>query len=1402
MTTIDERVVSMKFNNSAFQKNIEQTTKSLTDLKSKLTFEKASESLSRLSAIGTRFNLSNISSSLDTISNKFTELNGVAIVALGNIATKAISAGAQLLKSLTITPINAGLDEYELKMGSIQTILANTSKYGTTLKDVNSALDALNDYSDKTIYNFGAMTKNIGLFTNAGIKLEDAVSMIKGFSNAAAASGVTAENAAGAAYQLSQAMSAGTVRLMDWRSLTNAGMGGANMKQGLVDLAQSMGTLGKLTPTGVMKDFNGSLQQGWLSADVMTKYLSIMAGDMNEAEMATLGLSKAQIKNFKQQQKTAEEAATKIRTYTQLLGTLKESVASSWAETFSLVIGDFNEATDLFTNVNNEFGKLISASSNARNNLLKDWKDLGGRTKLIDGIANIFKALKSVIDPIAKAFREIFPATTAKQLYDLTSAFTNFTKNLIIGKKVSNDLKRTFKGLFAVLDIIGMVFKAAFEAIGALLGPVSKTGNGIASFTGDIGDFLVSVRDFIKSGNIFGNVFTFIGNAIKFPIDLFNQLTNALTNNNPVVSGTADVWKNLSNVFMGIWEFIKPGIDWLMNALKLLGEGIISFFKTLDFNSFLALGATGLLGALTAGVFKISKILKGGLDAFKDGFFTGLTSRIKDILNTVKDTLKSLQTEVQSRTIKNIAVALLILAGAVLILSFIPVDRLVSSLTALTVMLVQLMAIMVLFEKNIASKGAAKFVFITGALILLSTAMLIFATAVTIISKLSWDELARGLVGMSFALILMLNASKFISKNVGNITVAAFAIGILSAALLVLGSALKLFASMTWEEIGKSLTVLGSLLIMLSLFTATMDKIGLAVVNVFTFLALAAALSLMAYVLKQFSKLSWEEIAKGLITMALSLGIIAGALKLIPLTAGVTALNLIAVAGALFVIANVLEKMAGMTWDEVGRGLTVMAGSLAILAGALYLMTGTLAGAGALIVAALALSILAVPLKIFSTLNWEQVAVGLVFLAGSLAIIAGAGYLLIGALPGLLGLGAAILLVGIGAYAAGIGLFLISGAIVAITAALSIGAVALVEFVKLLIGLIPSLAEKMAEGFIAFIKSIGASTDVIFVTMVNLLTTIVNAIATVAPLVIKTVYDLIWTILSTIEKNLPRFIKSGSNILVAFINGIANNLPRIINAGANLIVAYLRGIKKEFPRIVDEGFKTVIGFIDGLAEAIKVNAPKLREAGQNLAFEILNGITGGLAGGARDLFNGAVDLGNEALEGIKSALGIKSPSKEFMEIGRFSNLGLANGLSKYSNIAVDAATNVGLSAVDSLKKSVSKISELAFNELDMNPTIRPVLDLSAIKKDSLSIGSMLQPASISVGSAYAQASSIALEQRASRSESSVSTEETSISSDTNITFIQNNNSPKALSASEIYRQTKNQISAVKLTTAV
>ena len=120
----------------------------------------------------------------------------------------------------------------------------------------------------------------------------------------------------------------------------------------------------------------------------------------------------------------------------------------------------------------------------------------------------------------------------------------------------------------------------------------------------------------------------------------------------------------------------------------------------------------------------------------------------------------------------------------------------------------------------------------------------------------------------------------------------------------------------------------------------------------------------------------------------------------------------------------------------------------------------------------------------------------------------------------------------------------------------------------------------------------------------------------------------------------------------------------------------------------------------------------------------------------------------------------------------------------------------GGAAIKGMKDSIADISKLVEMDMDMNPTITPVLDLSAIKKDSKLIGGMLSVPSLPIDNAYVRAMSISSDQQQVRAASAVVAQDR-VGGDTNIQFIQNNTSPKALSAAEIYRQTRNQISSVK-----
>lgn len=381
-TTIEQRVVEMRFDNKQFEKNCGQTMTTLEKLKAKLNLPGASKSLENLNKASGKVNMNGLNKAVETVSSKFSAMEVIGITALANITNSAVNAGKRIAKALTIDPVMSGFKEYETQINAVQTILSNTQKEGTTIEVVNTALDELNEYADQTIYNFTEMTRNIGTFTAAGVKLDTSVKAIKGISNLAAVSGSTSQQASTAMYQLSQALASGTVKLMDWNSVVNAGMGGQVFQDALKETARVHGiAIDKMIKQE--GSFRETLSLGWLSSDILTETLEKFTYSAEEGTeewnnyieaLQQKGYTEAQAIEILKLGNNATDAATKVKTFTQLWDVLKESVQSGWAQTWRIIIGDFEEAKSLFSPIA-EFltGKngIITRLSNARNNLLE-----------------------------------------------------------------------------------------------------------------------------------------------------------------------------------------------------------------------------------------------------------------------------------------------------------------------------------------------------------------------------------------------------------------------------------------------------------------------------------------------------------------------------------------------------------------------------------------------------------------------------------------------------------------------------------------------------------------------------------------------------------------------------------------------------------------------------------------------------------------------------------------------------------------------------------------------------------------------------------------------------------------------------------------------------------------------
>lgn len=434
--TVDERVVEMRFDNSQFEKNVSTTMSTLDKFKQKLNFGGVKKGFEEVGSAAQKVDMRGLGAGVDAVSAKFSALQIMGTTALVNITNSAVNAGKRMVNALTLEPVMSGFQEYETQMNAVQTILANTQSKGSTLDDVNKALDELNHYADLTIYNFTEMTRNIGTFTAAGIDLKTSVSAIQGIANLAAVSGSTSQQASVAMYQLSQALAAGTVRLMDWNSVVNAGMGGEIFQNALKKTSELLGT-GAEAAIKAKGSFRESLSTGWLTSQVLTEtlkkfttsganeYVAEYTGLSADAVKATLESAKAQygeanavkeaakalaeksgknreeIEQALQMAQTAENAATKVKTFSQLWDVMKEAAQSGWARTWQIIVGDFEEAKNLLTPLSDFFTGVISKISDARNKLLEGALGMGFKS-LADKFNTIMTPAKNAADTISK----------------------------------------------------------------------------------------------------------------------------------------------------------------------------------------------------------------------------------------------------------------------------------------------------------------------------------------------------------------------------------------------------------------------------------------------------------------------------------------------------------------------------------------------------------------------------------------------------------------------------------------------------------------------------------------------------------------------------------------------------------------------------------------------------------------------------------------------------------------------------------------------------------------------------------------------------------------------------------------------------------------------------------------
>ena len=461
LSNVDKRIVQMEFDNKQFEKDMQVTVKSLHNFEKDLNnvgtsgkaFEGISKGLDSVKANVKGFSLDAVSNAFEKVKVTISGWEMAAMAAITRVVDGAMNAAQNMARSLITGPISQGFEEYELKMNSIQTMLLGSQAIdpSVNLEKVNKTLAELNEYADKTIYSFSDMTENVGKFINAGIKLDDAKAAIMGISNWAAVAGANSQQASHAMYNLSQALATGYVQRIDWKSIENAQMNSIEFMREALSIAQEVGTVAKIQTVegnkyvaltqnnagsnmddtvNAQQMFNQGLQYQWLTTEVLTKTLQKYSDETTE-----LG-------------KKAADAATHVKTFSQLMDTLKEAVGSGWAVTWEHIFGDFEESKKLWTSINDVVGGFINKQADARNAILQSWADMGGRATFFEALKNIVTDISEVMKPIQEAFREIFGGLSASKLISFSRNLANLSYVLEPTKEEILEIKDVFKSLF------------------------------------------------------------------------------------------------------------------------------------------------------------------------------------------------------------------------------------------------------------------------------------------------------------------------------------------------------------------------------------------------------------------------------------------------------------------------------------------------------------------------------------------------------------------------------------------------------------------------------------------------------------------------------------------------------------------------------------------------------------------------------------------------------------------------------------------------------------------------------------------------------------------------------------------------------------------------------------------
>ena len=1312
---VDERVVEMRFNNALFESKVQQTMRSLTALNEKLMFKGAEKGFEKVSDASEKVKFNALLNALDSLSQKFSAVEVIGVTALMRITNQAVDAGERLVKALSLDPIISGFQEYETQINAVQTILANTSSKGTTLDQVNAALDELNHYADLTIYNFTEMTRNIGTFTAAGVDLDTSVSAIKGIANLAAVSGSTSQQASTAMYQLSQALASGTVKLQDWNSVVNAGMGGQVFQDALKETARVHGIA---IDSMIKKEgsFRETLSKGWLTSSILTETLQKFTGDLNEETLKSIGYTDEQIKKIMEMGKTANDAATKVKTFSQLKDTLTEALQSGWTQTWQTIIGDYEEAKELFTRFSDVFSDLINKSSEARNTVLagglnSGWQQLntalgnsadfysqmlekvmlangsisqkqiddagsfakalqqGGVSaeQLQDGLKESYKqlsALGALSDDALKA-KKLDPAqvrSLAKSFEEVNQKVADGSLDLDIYSKKIGELSgrehliesiwNVFEALEKVVEPVARAWQKIFSPISA--DQVYNIAKSIDEFTANLS---ISDETADKIERTFSGIFAVLNVGKNMLLTIGKALGKAFNAVSPLAGGFLSITAALGDCLVEMANAVnnsrafKTTLDGIYWIIGKVSEGMQAF--------------AGVLTNVSNNVSVVFDPLKT-LGEWFENFISFITPKLKWLADKIGEIFEELGSgasgafgNLNGNALWGFANAGMIAGLIAGIKGFLEAFKDIGSTVKDTIggvaELLNKLGEAVTAWKNNKNAETLKTI---------STAVAILAGSLVVLSLVKPERLAAStgaMIALFAELLVALAIYDEIAKKTKKVGKGTSSMVVMAAGVMILTSALKKISEIETGKLLTSVIALGAVIAELVVAQVAISKWAKdGAKHAMSMLAMAAAVRVLAEAVEQLADLGWDGIEKGLIAVAGLLAEVAafsGLSNFGGLTAG-KAVGILVLAAALSVLEKSVSAFSKMPVDELQNGI----GALGAILGEIAVFNMLSNSAEHVLSTATALTIL---------------SGGLLILSNALANLGG---MTLGQI------GVALAAMAGGLIEMGVALTLVKGSLGSATSFLIMSVV-----LNALVSPLKSLGEMSLEEIGHGLLAVGGALGIfaIAVGTMSLAGPIVIAVSAALSLLAGSFALLLGTMaaVSLMPLQMEALVVAlgtlGSAIgvfIAGVIAGLGTAAGSIAIAIAEIIVAVCNAIAQAVPAIGNALAQLIVAICNVIVQCSEPIGQALFTLGTVVIQTIINliawawdggGEGGGIKGALSELLGNIVAWLSEHLNPINMFGGLLGTISGFFgKIGEYMSQGLANGLNTGASVQI------------------------------------------------------------------------------------------------------------------------------------